>query len=66
MRILIYLIVAILLNSCVNTPGINKNPKKQNPKKIIIENSINEIEINIVSLNNLTDSQIEFYNQKKN
>ena len=64
MRILIYLVVAILLNSCVNTPGINKNPKKQNPKKIIIENSINEIEINIVSLNNLTDSQIEFYNKK--
>ncbi len=64
MRILIYLIIAILLNSCINTPGINKNPKKQNPKKVIIENSINEVEINIVSLNDLTDSQIEFYNKK--
>ena len=64
MRILIYLIITIFLNSCVSTPGINTNPNKQNPKEVKIENSIKEIEINIIPLNNLTDSQIEFYNKR--
>ena len=64
MKFLIFFITIIFLNACVKTPGINKDPKKQNPKIGLIENTINEVEINIISLNNLTDSQIEFYNEK--
>ena len=63
MRILIFFLIIVLFNSCIKNPGINKNPSKQNPKTIQNENSINEVEINIISLNKLTDSQIEFYNK---
>jgi polysaccharide export outer membrane protein len=65
MKFLIFFIIIVFLNSCIKTPGINTNPSKQNPKIISSENTINEVEINIISLNELTDSQIEFYNQKK-
>jgi len=65
MRFIIFFVIITLLNSCTKTPGINKNPSKQNPKTILSENSINEVEINIIPLNELTDSQIEFYNKKK-
>ena len=64
MRFLIFFIITIFLNSCVNTPGINKNPSKKNPKNRSSENTINEVEINIISLNKLTDNQIKFYNEK--
>jgi len=64
MRFLIFFITIFFLNACVKTPGINKNPNKQNPKIGLTENTINEVEINIISLNNLTDSQIDFYNEK--
>ena len=65
MRILIFFLIIVLFNSCIKNPGINKNPSKQNPKTIQNENSINEVEINIISLNKLTDSQIELYNKSK-
>ena len=65
MKFFIVFIIICLLNSCIKTPGINTNPKKQNPKNISSENSINDVEINIISLNQLTDSQINFYNEKK-
>ena len=65
MKFLTFFIVIIFLNSCGLNQGINKSPSKQNPKIISSENTINEVEINIISLNELTDSQIEFYNQKK-
>ena len=65
MKFLIFFIIIVFLNSCIKTPGINTNPSKQNPKIISSENTINEVEINIISLNELTDSQIKFYNQKK-
>ena len=65
MRFLIFFIIILTFNSCIKSPGINKNPSKQNPKKVLNENTINEVEINIISLNELTDSQIEFYNKKK-
>ena len=64
MRFLIFFIITIFLNSCVSTPGINKNPSKQNPKIGSNENTINEVEINIISLNKLTDNQIKFYNER--
>ena len=64
MRYLIFFIIIILFNSCIKTPGINKNPKKQNPKTSLSDKSLNEVEINIISLNKLTDNQIEFYNKK--
>ena len=65
MKFLIFFIIIVFLNSCIKTPGINRNPSKQNPKIILSENTINEVDINIISLNELTDSQIKFYNQKK-
>ena len=64
MRYLIFFIIIIFFNSCIKSPGINKNPKKQNPKTLLSNKSINEVEINIISLNKLTDNQIEFYNKK--
>ncbi len=65
MKFFIFFIIIVFLNSCIKTPGINKNPSKQNPKNISSENTINEVEINIIALNKLTDSQIEFYNKKQ-
>ncbi len=65
MKFLIFLIILTFLNSCIKNPGINRSPSKQNPKNISIENTINDVEINIISLNELTDNQIDFYNKKK-
>ena len=65
MKFLIFFIFLLFLNSCIKTPGINKNPNKQNPKIQTSNNSINEIEINIISLNELNDTQLDFYNKKK-
>ena len=65
MKFLIFFIIITFLNSCIKTPGINKSPSSQKQKNILIENSINEVEINIISINKLTDSQIDFYNKKK-
>ncbi len=65
MKFLIFLIIIVFLNSCIQNPGINKNPKKRNSKNISLENTINDIETNIIFLNQLTDNQIEFYNKRK-
>ena len=65
MKFLTFFIIIIFLNSCGLNQGINKNPSKQNPKNISSDKSINDVEINIISLNKLTDNQIQFYNRKK-
>ena len=64
MKFFVCFIIIFSLSSCIKTPGINKNPIKQNPKIKLNENTINEVEINIISLNKLSDRQIEFYNEK--
>ena len=64
MKFLIFFIVIITLSSCIQNSGINTNPKSQNLKNKKIGNSINDVEINIVSLNQLADYQIAFYNEK--
>ena len=63
-----YLIVIIFfLNSCVSLPGINKSPSKKKPNKKIIESeyTIKDVGINIVSINSLSEMDIDFYNKRK-
>ena len=57
----------IFLNSCVSLPGINKSPSKKKPSKKIIESeySIKDVGINIVSINSLSEMDIDFYNKRK-
>ncbi len=62
-KIFFFVLFLFILNSCIQTPGFNKNIKKQNPKNISSNLTIDEIEINLISLNELTDQQINFYNE---
>ena len=65
MKFLIFFIFLISLNSCIDNPGINTNPKNQKPKSVKAGASINDVEINIISLNKLSDYQISFHNENK-
>tara|TARA_B100002019_G_scaffold293073_1_gene318593 strand:- start:563 stop:1705 length:1143 start_codon:yes stop_codon:yes gene_type:complete len=62
-KIFLLKIILFFIASCAQSPGFNKNPKKQNPKKISNNLAINDVEINLISLNKLTDRQINFYNE---
>ena len=62
-----FFILIFFLNSCVSLPGINKSPSKKKPSKKIIESeySIKDVGINIVSINSLSEMDIDFYNKRK-
>ncbi len=62
-----FIVIIFFLNSCVSLPGINKSPSKKKPSKKIIENqySIKDVGINIISINSLSDIDIDFYNKRK-
>jgi len=51
----------------VSLPGINKSPSKKKPSKKIVESaySIKDVGINIVSINSLSEIDIDFYNKRK-
>ena len=62
----IFLIIFLLLNGCMQLPGIDEDPKRQKfKKKTSGEYSINDVEINIINLNKATDNLLEFYNKRK-
>ncbi len=62
-----FLIILFSLTSCVSLPGINKSPskKKQNTKVFESEYSINDVGINIIKINDLSETDIDYYNKKK-
>ena len=62
-----FIVIIFFLNSCVSLPGINKSPIKKKPSKKIIESeySIKDVGINIVSINSLSETDIDFYNKRK-
>ena len=62
-----FIVIIFFLNSCVSLPGINKSPSKKKPSKKIVESeySIKDVGINIVSINSLSEMDIDFYNKRK-
>ena len=62
-----FIVFIFFLNSCVSLPGINKSPSKKKASKKIIESeySIKDVGINIVSINSLSEMDIDFYNKRK-
>ena len=62
-----FIVIIFFLNSCVSLPGINKSPSKKKPSKKIIESeySIKDVGINIISINSLSEMDIDFYNKRK-
>ena len=62
-----FIVIIFFLNSCASLPGINKSPSKKKPSKKIIESeySIKDVGINIVSINSLSEMDIDFYNKRK-
>ena len=65
-KIIVFITLLYVLNSCVSLPGINKNPKSQKQSENInkYEYSINDVGINIIDLNSLSDFEIKKYNSK--
>ncbi len=63
----IILLILFFLNSCVSLPGIIKNPskKKINPKILSNNYSMKDVGINIISINSLTDNEINIFNKSK-
>jgi polysaccharide biosynthesis/export protein len=63
----IILLILFFLNSCVSLPGIVKNPsnKKVNPKTLSDNYSMKDVGINIISINSLTDNEINIFNESK-
>ena len=63
----IILLILFFLNSCVSLPGIVKNPsnKKVNPKTLSDNYSMKDVGINIISINSLTDNEINVFNKRK-
>jgi len=66
-KIIVFITLLYVLNSCVSLPGINKNPKSQKQSENInkYEYSINDVGINIIDLNSLSDFEIKKYNNDK-
>ena len=63
----IILLILFFLNSCASLPGIIKNPskKKINPKILSNNYSMKDVGINIISINSLTDNEINIFNKSK-
>ena len=62
-----FIILFLFLISCASLPGINESPikKKANQKLIESQYTINDVRINIININNLSEVDINFYNEKK-
>ena len=58
----------IFLNSCVGLPGINKSPNRKNINKAleIDEYSIDDVGINIIKINQLSEDEINNFNENIN
>ena len=63
----IILLILFFLNSCVSLPGIVKNPskKKLNLETLSENYSMKDVGINIISINSLTDQEINKFNENK-
>ena len=63
----IILLILFFLTSCVSLPGIVKNPSKKNLNlDTLSENySMEDVGINIISINSLTDQEINKLNENK-
>ena len=63
----IILLILFFLTSCVSLPGIVKNPSK---KKLNLETlsgnyTMDDVGINLISINSLTDQEINKLNENK-
>ena len=63
----IILLILFFLTSCVSLPGIVKNPskKKLNQETLSGNYSMDDVGINIISINSLTDQEINKLNENK-
>ncbi len=63
----IKLLILFLLTSCVSLPGIVKNPSKKKPNQETFSGNytMNDVGINIISINSLTDQEINKLNENK-
>lgn len=63
----IILLILFFLTSCVSLPGIVKNPskKKLNQETLSGNYTMDDVAINIISINSLTDEQINKLNENK-
>ena len=63
----IILLIFFFLTSCVSLPGIVKNPskKKLNQETLSGNYTMDDVGINIISINSLTDQEINKLNKKK-
>ena len=63
----IILLILFFLTSCVSLPGIVKNPskKKLNQETLSGNYTMDDVGINIISINSLTDQEINKLNKKK-
>lgn len=63
----IILLILFFLTSCVSLPGIVKNPskKKLNQETLSGNYTMNDVGINIISINSLTDQEINKLNKNK-
>ena len=63
----IILLILFFLTSCVSLPGIVKNPSKKNlnQKTLSGNYTMDDVGINIISINSLTDQEINKLNENK-
>ena len=64
-KILIFLFIIIIFQSCATLPGINQDPNKKKLKTPIEgQYSINDVGIEIIKINSLTENDFNILNQK--
>jgi polysaccharide export outer membrane protein len=63
----IILLILFFLTSCVSLPGIVKNPskKKLNQETLYGNYTMDDVGINLISINSLTDQEIDKHNENK-
>lgn len=66
LKIKFFFLIIFFLNSCIQLPGIDQDPKKRKlGKKLTSDYSIEDVEINIISLNKATENNFALFNQRK-
>ena len=64
-KILIFLFIIVIFQSCATLPGINQGPNKKKSKTPIEgQYSINDVGIEIIKINSLTENDFNILNQK--
>jgi len=64
-KILIFLFIIVIFQSCATLPGINQDPNKKKLKTPIEgQYSINDVGIEIIKINSLTENDFNILNQK--